>query len=80
VSEQAASKHTATFQLAFDGSVAIDALGFWPDGNAPNRPTSGDAAAVARQYIEDHGLTTFLEDWNLGDAIQVWVSGWQVYP
>jgi hypothetical protein len=47
----------------------------WPDGDAPENPTSMDVARIVRAGIDDAGsVAAWLREWNLEDDVfGVWV-------
>lgn len=49
--------------LRIDSELSVDEL--WPDGNAPEDPTTDDVRALVE---EDGGIRRVLRDWNLIDG------------
>lgn len=61
------------FTLEFHGLVHLSIDEIWPDGDAPENPTTEDVLEV----IESQGLNayTLLEEWNLKDYLHVEIIG-----
>ncbi len=55
------------FWLSVEGGWDLDETGFWPDGDAPENPTSEQAAERCREFIDKEGWYRFLHDWNLDE-------------
>lgn len=52
------------FTLSLDITVDLDLDDLWPDGNAPENPTTDDVRELIRR---DGGAHRVLNDWNLVD-------------
>lgn len=57
-----------TFQITISGECTLSAEDIWPDGNAPDNPTTED---VIRFMSANWGVTGLINDWNLPCSVEV---------
>lgn len=61
------------FSVQVDHVLSIDEI--WPDGDAPDDPTTEDARKVFLSCCYDHDIIGGLEEWNLAiDRDDLYVS------
>lgn len=59
------------FRVSFDGEIMLTSDQIWPDGDGPDEPTAIDVAALMRR---EGTICTLLQEWNLDDALDVYVD------
>lgn len=60
------------FTISINGEVELTPEEIWPDGDAPENPTVED---VLEQMQKSGTKENFMSSWNLGDDIDITVSG-----
>lgn len=60
------------FTISINGEVELTPEEIWPDGDAPENPTVED---VLEQMQKSGSKENFMSSWNLGDEIDIMVSG-----
>lgn len=58
------------FSIEFDGGSVLSVEDIWPDGDAPENPTTQD---VAVRIAESGWPERFLTEWNMAELLRVWV-------
>ena len=73
---------TEGIRITIGGSVNLQPRYFWNDSpvNDHADASAADCATEVRKYIESHGLTNFLADWELETDVTVHVGGEQAWP
>jgi hypothetical protein len=60
-----------TFHFSITAEVSLEVEQIWPGGDAPANPTVDDVLAVIQKC---GGKVRVIEDWNLGDDLDLTVS------
>lgn len=72
VGEQQTGREAPTFSFVFEGEVELSAGDIWPDGDAPENPTTQDV--VARIQTRWWRIDRFMREWNLTDDVHLYVD------
>ena len=67
------NKISRNFTISFSGDCSLSADEIWPDGDAPEEPTSQEVVDQIKSLCGS-SVTSFISDWNLDDDVEVLVS------